>query len=235
MSVALDANATAPTSTLAGNSLTNGNLTIGSGANALVVQLWVAGTTISVTGVVWDQAGANQAMTLIGSQVNLGGNGFVQLWGLVAPVSGNKIITASWTGTTSTAGLNGTSFSGVETAGGTSSFARFNGVTGTSTAPNVGVSSNVGNIVGDALATGPNVTTPVANSTQLFSADLSASFDFASQYQIATNGVNSMSWTLAASMGWDIVACDVVASVSPAPMGAESASGGIVGRNYWRT
>src|SRR5882672_4522275 len=98
MAVAFDAVGT----DTSGNSATtndNSTLTVGSGSNrALIVFVTHNNVAITAETVRWDPAGANQLMTLIGTQLEAIDNTRVSIYGLVNPASGNKIIRTAWTG-----------------------------------------------------------------------------------------------------------------------------------------
>lgn len=230
MSVALDANATAPTTAPLVTTISNGNLTVGSGSNrALIVQLILSGVTTGVS-VVWDQAGANQALTLIQATSDAAARS-VQLWGLVAPVSGNKIIKASWTNVVN-AILNGTSFTGVNQTGGATSFAHAATNTGTGTSASLSVTSATGNMATDAICTGSTLSAPLQ--TLLFTATYGG-----------TNGGGSYaSGAATVNFGWNIgawaeIGCDIVAAFDPtvdaAAAAAEILSTGVIGTNWGRS
>ena len=98
--------------------LTNTTLTVGSGANrCLVAQLTSYQDTSSGMAVTWNGV----SMTLIGSTDN-GSNSHIYLFGLVNPASGSHTLSASWTGTANSVAINGTSFTGCNQTGGTTTF-----------------------------------------------------------------------------------------------------------------
>lgn len=137
MAVTFDANSTAPTIASAAvgvTGVTHANLTVGSGANrALVVQLSFSLESLGTVAVTWDSGGSNQAMTQIVAQKTTGTFGESQLWGLVAPTAGNKTLKVTWTGT-SDLYINGTSWTGVDQTGGTTSFPNSQSIQGTTVA-----------------------------------------------------------------------------------------------------
>jgi hypothetical protein len=105
--------------------------------------------TISGVTVVWDQATANQPLTLI-KEVDSGSTqARAELWGLVAPASGAHTLTVSWM-TFSDIYLDVCSWTGVDQTGGTTSFPGSTSVmgslAGTSTIP-ITVTSAVGDYV----------------------------------------------------------------------------------------
>src|SRR6266704_1130979 len=100
MAVAFDAKATANTvTTSAVTTVSNANLTVGSGANRalLAVVSWLnTGSAPTSLSAHWDTAGTNQLMTQIGSTIS-NGDAKAALFGLLAPTSGNKNFTLTWT------------------------------------------------------------------------------------------------------------------------------------------
>jgi hypothetical protein len=102
-------------------------LTIISGSNTvLVVSVgWdIGGGAVTPTGlsVVWDSGGSNQALTrIITSDPGTHTGYHTELWGLVAPMVGNKTLALSWT-TTAHPFIVGIAFDGVDQTGGATSF-----------------------------------------------------------------------------------------------------------------
>jgi hypothetical protein len=151
MAVTLDLNAAAD-STANGVTTINhtmGGAGVGSGSNrALVVQL-VLSRTVTNLGMRWDEAGTPQAMTAI-TGASATNTAFVQLWGLIAPTSGNKTLKVgngsggSWT-TACDVYVNAVSWTGVDQTGGATSFPHGTGGTGTGDPATVTVTSAVGN------------------------------------------------------------------------------------------
>ena len=150
--VVFDAQGTANVKGLAVTTLDFANLTIGAGANRALVVL-ISFSTQSVTGVTvnWDALGTPQPCGLIIS-ANTGGTvGRAELWGLVAPTSGNKTLRVSWTGTAAEVFIDAVSYSNVNQAGGTATFANAaSAVDGGSTTTTVNVtSSGIDSVVGN--------------------------------------------------------------------------------------
>lgn len=140
MAVAFDANGTAPiasgSAVLGTTGKTSTLLTVGSGANrVLVVQLEFSGqaAAISSVAVTWDSGVSNQVCTLIKATDTTGGvgKGQAQLWGLVAPVAGAKTLKVTWNAVNSDVYLHGTSYTGADQTGGTTTFPNSAGTTGT--------------------------------------------------------------------------------------------------------
>lgn len=163
MAVAFDANATISVNGT-GTSATNGNLTVGSGANrALIAQLGIATASASIT-VKWDTAGANQSATVIKSAVN-GATAKAELWGLVAPASGNKILTAAWTNS-SEFNLNCFAVTGADQTGGVTTFPNSVSATGTGS-PTITIASAVGDMTTDSGGSSSNWSAPTKTQTYI--------------------------------------------------------------------
>lgn len=144
MAVAFDAKSTAATATSAAASpLTHSNMTVGSGSNrVLLATFYFSNKTRTISSVVWDAAGANQAMTLIQSQATTGTNGISYLYGLVNPVSGNKTLTITWTGGTSDVAVACASYTGADQTGGTTTFNNSSTNTGTGTTATITITTS---------------------------------------------------------------------------------------------
>lgn len=168
MAVAIDANATAPTVLHTVANITNSGLTVGAGANrALIAELVVDVTTISAISVTWDELGTPQTVTSIGSATGTGGR--VDVFGLVAPTSGNKQARAHWTTNAADAFFNVHSWTGADQTGGTTSFPHFNSATGVNT-PKVTLTSATNNgttaaVSADAAISVPTQTVLYTNNT----------------------------------------------------------------------
>src|ERR1700674_83973 len=90
--VARDACASAAQNNVSGTSFTSTQFTVGSASNrALVVTVAFAGATSAQTAT-WDSGGTNQAMS-----VHSTNGGLTVIFTLVAPTSGNKTLSVSWT------------------------------------------------------------------------------------------------------------------------------------------
>src|SRR5882672_1400710 len=123
------------------SSFTDTSLTIGTGINrALVYSLNFGWSTYSQpTGisVTWDLTGANQSLSLIAQANDPTNVTLVQLWGLVAPVSGNKTLSVSWASTVDSVKSGGISLYGVDQTGGSTTFNSVNTNNGTSGDPTI--------------------------------------------------------------------------------------------------
>lgn len=122
-------------------------ITGGLSNSALVATVIFDTLTLSGISATWDQGGTNQAMTLIGTASTPGSAGVTQLYGLVAPTSGNKTLRIAYTGVAQMF-VDACSYSGVNQAGGTTSFPNFNSATAINdAAPTVTIMSAVGHAV----------------------------------------------------------------------------------------
>jgi hypothetical protein len=134
--VTFDAKNTSGTTAGSATTLDNGNLTIGSGANRLLVAVLIMSNTApSSETMVWDPSGANQSLTLI--QGFNGGSGRIEFWCLPAPTSGNKILRYTQGGAAGNLILSCISFTGANQVGGSTSCPNATSNTGT------GVTSSV--------------------------------------------------------------------------------------------
>ena len=122
MAVVVDSIDTTPALASGATSLNLTTLTVGVGANrALYATLVLDGVTSSATAT-WDFGGTNQAATLLGSVADSSSACKIYVFGLVAPTSGSLTLRATWTGTAD-ACLSAASFTGVNQAGGSATFA----------------------------------------------------------------------------------------------------------------
>jgi hypothetical protein len=111
-----------------GTSATHTKHTVGTGSHRALIVLVNFGTGSldpdpASMSVVWDAAGANQAMTIRANSQAAGLNGghSAQIWALVNPTSGNKTVSLSWTGANESF-VTAISFAGVNQTGGSTSF-----------------------------------------------------------------------------------------------------------------
>lgn len=209
--VAFDANQTAIAYVTDGTTpLNTSGLTIGSGSNrALVVAISLRGVSISSQSMHWDPSGTNQALTLITS---LSTTAFTtQLWGLVNPTSGNKVLSTTWSGS-AICTMNGTSFTGVDQTGGTTSFPHATSTSdtsGTVTAPSLTVTSAANNAAMACLAVYVNPTISAPTQTQTFLSNNSNARCGASR--AAGAATVAFGWTLSSGNTFNIVGCDIKA------------------------
>jgi hypothetical protein len=183
--VTLDANATAAVSGLVSGTITNNNLTVGTGSNrCLVAQLnfYSGGATPTGVAVTWNGV----SLTQIGTE------GTAFLFGLVNPASGNHALVATWTGGSLYAALNGTSFTNCAQTG---TFINVNTATGSSPPTSLAITNPSGNIAIDSVASTEPLSSP--SQTQLFVDNTNS--DSGSSYSASVNPTFSWSWSCTAA------------------------------------
>lgn len=209
MSVAFDANATADATANGATSITTSNLTVGAGTlRALVVQLCFSLKTVASVTVTWDNGASNQAMTQIVAANGTGVVGRVELWGLVAPVSGAKSLRAAWTGS-SDVYINGVSWTGVDQTGGTTTFPHSTSATGSSNTPSVTITSAVGNATMDVTCEDVG-TLGSPTKTQTFLDTVATNIN-GSGSRAAGAASNVHAWTATVTPNWVSAGTDILA------------------------
>lgn len=208
MTVGVDATATGSTSAASGaTTITNANLTVGSGATLLIVFL---NTFTGITGVSvnWNSTGTPQAMTQVAAASNSGAFRQVLIYALLAPTAGSHTCAATWT-TGSAASMDLLSFTGTATDTLANACQNAASNTGTGTSATVTATSAIGNlnVCGVCAATSVNSVT-ATGSTGIFT----------DNNQIGSGGARatgaaSIAWTgaIASSVGWSIAAVDLAA------------------------
>lgn len=209
MAVALDSFVADVTSN-AVTSRTLTTLTVGAGANrVLVVALTLQGSATAPS-VHWDSTGTNQAMTLITSQVVTGSVAKLWLYGLVAPTSGAKTLSATWTGSSDVT-LAAGALTGADQTGGATTFAHAAAVAGTG-ANSSTVTSATGNWVVGCFTGNGAISAPSATQWWLDNAPNSFSSCGSQITGAATRTVTATGPTPWAFVGCDIVAAGAAAS-----------------------
>jgi hypothetical protein len=243
MAVAFDAKGTADAT---GNGATTKDLTVltitaALSNSALVAQVSFSLKTVASVTLNWDNAGTPQAMTQIVAANGTGTVARAELWGRIAPTSGNKTLRASWTGA-SDVYLQAASWSGVDQTGGVTSFAHSTSNTGTTTGNTthntITITSAVGNATMDAIC-GDAATYTASTQTQTYldnvATSISGGGSRAGGAATVTHG-----WTATGtsdhwvSVGVDIVAGGAAAGTRPVKMagvwnGFAGESGGFAG------
>lgn len=208
MTVTLDAVVGDVTSNSNTGSQTLGTLTVGTGANrALIVAVTLQPAATSVA-VHWDSTGTNQVMTLIGTVTDTASVCTVRLYGLVAPTSGNKTLSATWTGTSDVT-LAAICFTGVNQTGSTTSFAHFNSAHA-GTAPSLTVTSATGDYVVGALANSSGSFSTVGN-TSWYLDNVPNFFSAAGNY---ATGAGTVTLTATPAVTYAYAGVDVVAAAT---------------------
>jgi|SRR5882672_6429094 len=147
MAVAIDAINTGDASTLSGTTLTNTNLTVGSGANRILLAgILFSSALPTITAFQWDAAGTPQNLTLVPGTSFTSSTLSGAIYAVVAPTTGNKQLKITWTGTKE-ASLGCASFTGASQAAIATSCPNGVNSTGTSATPNTVVTSATGDMV----------------------------------------------------------------------------------------
>jgi hypothetical protein len=173
MAVAIDATGTEGLTAAGVTNLTGlagGNykgLTVGAGlSNGAILVMLSFDANVSALSVTW---GA-QTLTRIGTGTTQA-NGFrAELFGGVAPTSGNQALAATWT-TAAQCAVAAISVSGANQTGGTTTFAHVNTntpATGSPTTISLVVTSAVGNMVGVAYVTNGTISSWAAPATSIY-------------------------------------------------------------------
>ncbi len=169
------------------------NINIGSGPNGtsnlclIVTALFGSqnGGTSTVATMVWDVGGSTQNMTLIpGAKTSNGGTGGdIEMWYLMAPTTGDKNFSITWTGANQVA-LAFASFVNVDQTGGTTSFPTVNTSTSSGKTINISTSPTTRKLVGG-FSSGSNFTT--ADDNDLGHNNTMNLFAVSSEYANGTN------------------------------------------------
>ncbi len=214
MTVAFDAKTTSAVflSASSAGTLSGTNLTIGSGANRVLIA-FVTFSTLTVTGVsvLWDATGTPQPLTKIIGVNSGGAAGRAELWGLVAPTPGNKTLRVLYTGT-SDVELAGASFTGADQTGGATTFYNSTSTIGGSTTPTITATSTAGDIAVNACGpAGFNLS--AATQTLIVLDNTPNTTGIGCQYAAGAASV-VFGWTLSSSVEWAMVAASIKAAGS---------------------
>lgn len=218
MAVTFDANQTAVATANSVTSITTSNLTVGAGANrALVVQVALGGS-VTALALKWDNLGTPQSLAVItGATAAQSGTPFerVELWGLVAPTSGAKQLSVTWT-TARDVYVNGVAWTGVDQTGGTTTFPHGTGSIGSgTTAQGITVTSATGNATMAVFDTGSAVNISSVNNTQTFLSNVAANIDAAGN-RAAGAATVSHTATYSGAAAWGAAGTDILASAGAA-------------------
>jgi hypothetical protein len=145
-----------------GTSSTFQNLTVGSGANrALIAIVTFDIQTPGAVTMTWDPTpGTNQVMTQIATLSSSAANeGTAQIWGLVAPTSGNKVLKVTNANTATDIYLDAMCFTGVDQTGGTTSFPHSTSGFATTATGSLPITSASGNYTVSGYSGGSTVNT----------------------------------------------------------------------------
>lgn len=215
MAVALDATGTAADGLSTSSSYTG--ITVGTGANRglLVILNTQSGTTPTGVTATWDSGGTNQAMTQVATQASTLDSGFIKIFGLVAPTSGNKTCLVSWTGSANFV-VSAISFTGVNQISVGSAFPNTHNASGTTTTSS---SNTVNSATGDFCieVIGVPAFPVTAGGTQWFTDSNTPTYNIFGQYVSASAGSTALTNTFA-SNSWYSVALDI-SQVTTIPIG----------------
>lgn len=221
MAVSVDASgALAHSATATVTTFDFSGITVGSGLtnSAMVVPIFFGIDNPTSITAIWDPTGTgtstNQSLTqIIADNAPSAGWNCTQLWGLIAPTSGNRILRISWTNASQVAAA-AVSFQGVNQTGGSSSFAGVStGALTTSTTATVTIPSSTSDYCVGAFGIGPNPNAPSDTSLGTFSG---TNIWYGANYGVgATSKILSI--PLQSSGAWYAVGVDVIAAGSIPP------------------
>ena len=145
------------------------SLTIGSGSNrALIVAITQASTSSTITSVVWDPTGANQALTAIVGKA--AGSRRCDLYGLVNPASGNLTLRVSWSGGSKAFKFCGMAVTNADQTGGATTFRNATSASDASgpSDPSLAITSATGDMTVDVAQAGSVDTISTPTKTQIW-------------------------------------------------------------------
>lgn len=190
---------------------TTNNITVGSGTTRAAVFFIGIGNSSppTVSSVTWDNGGTNQAASFINGTTR--GVCRSELWGLVAPASGNLGLKVVLSGTAQDIYAAAVSFTGVNQTGGATTFA--NGTTGSGTAGiSLAVTSNTNNqVVATMTASATNIST--MSGTNVYLTNVGLNDGSAASY---TTGAATVTVTSTPNNTWAMAAANVVAAAAAA-------------------
>lgn len=189
---------------------------VGANSNRVLIAFLCGSDPTPVTSpaVTWDSGGTNQAMTLIGSAHNGTSLGQIFIFGLIAPTTGSKTISASWTGTIGTCVLGAVSVYNADQTTGWQNAGNDGPTTGT--AVSCAVTSANGNmaIVGlvDTNATSATITAGTSDWDER-----AYNGNYNGGHLASTGGTTTLTWTLGTSVEWIAKKVDVIAFTQGGP------------------
>lgn len=220
MSVALDQNPDSNVSTTSGTTLSFTGLTVGSGANRVILASFNYTPVVSAISIAWDPSGANLALTRIVTQADSSGTFTAELWGAVAPGSGNKTLTATWT-TAAEASLSAISFTGANQTGGATTFPHSTSAIGSIPGVSGTASLSVTTATTDAAIANLSINNGSTNAASLnqtvYYVDTSG--QFAGNFEVGGSSPASFTATVGTFCGggtWVYVGCDIAAAAGAA-------------------
>jgi len=218
MSVALDAQGTEQ-GVLGSTQVLDGSLTVGTGDNrALVVLVAFSGAAPGTISVIWDIGSLTdpQPLTLIDTVTDSSANFAqtpvtLQLWGLIAPTSGNKILRITAANACDIFEVT-VAFTGVSQVGGTDSFANAAHPAGSSAMASVAITSTVSDMVVAQFVTNGSRFGAI-NNTELYNDTIGSGYNAAN---LASGDTSvTMSGTMQIPANWLAQGVSIKSALSP--------------------
>jgi hypothetical protein len=161
-------------------------------------------STITGLTATWNGVAMSQIVT---HNTATAGVGRVDLWGLIAPASGNQTLALSWTGSSNVT-VDACSWSNVKQTGGATSFPNSAGAQGTTATSTITITSASGHaVMAGHVAGSPSPTITAVNNTQVFIDNV---FNVATAgNRAAGSGSVTMTSTLSSGFNWGVVGTDI--------------------------
>ena len=206
MAVLLDSTSGDATSGTAVQTFTYNQLTIGTiPCTALVVILNFALKTVAGFTCTWN--GVSCTAIPGASGIDAGANGFVQLFGLLSPASGNKSLVVNWTGVTQLT-VSALSFKGVNQTDIATAFPNGTSATGSSLSTSLTITSALDHAVVASHVNPGNAWTAV-NNNQIFVDNTPALIDCAANWATGAATVNMTATATSGTPSWVSVGTDI--------------------------
>lgn len=207
MAVSVDSTGGSLTSGATVQTLTYNQLTTGDPSQCigLVVILNFALKTVTGITCTWDGVSCTAIPSASGTDA--GANGFVQMFGLLAPNAGNKSLVVNWTGLTQLT-MAAMSFKGVNQSSIATAFPNGTSATGNSLSTSLTITSGIDHMVLASHVNPGNAWTTV-NNTQLFVDNSPALIDCAANYATGAATVNMTATATSGTPSWVSVGTDV--------------------------
>lgn len=209
MAVAFDNKVEADTGATNVATLTTGSFVIGSGSNRFAVAVLVFGGALpsGISGSI--SGGGGNFVAIVGASGAATSSSAIA-YGLVAPGSGTKTVSFSWTGnkTCYLAVITGT---GADQTGGTTTFPHGNFASGTSAAPAIAITSATNNGVFGAVGSVSGFTS--TSDSSWYNDSVGLDINSAGNYLIPTNASShTLSAVLSPSDNWAYAGGDILAA-----------------------
>jgi hypothetical protein len=217
MAVAINDNANNSNAQNGGTAVNTYNLAVITAASNLAIVALVCwdnslgGGGVTVSSVVWDPPGANQALTAIPNTTVSNGVTSAQLWGRVGTITAgtkNLVMTLS---AISNSYLSFITYSGVDQTGGATSFPHGTSATGSTNAPSISIMSATGNFVVAAECDGDGSNTSRTD-TSVFANNSGSSNNAFGNTKAGAGLSVTLSGVNATAANWSYAGCDVLAA-----------------------